>query len=394
MEKKHDRGGTDLTEQVAAWFESFEKRFFNELKHNFMEDQQLDWQQLTHWHLELIAKVTALHAAEENEGNQQATDAVLSVEEALKMSADGLRGHRIYTLKNAENMVCDCIGDLHSDPESLMQLLKETGFIQSCLAGAPHRLVFMGDYVDRGKAHLALLGRLLTLKIAFPDRVFLLRGNHDGGIIEGPDQVKLPYRKPDDEPDEDYFPTYLIKLNKHHPETEPLLKAYLDFFNTLGQLAFIQTGEKITLAVHGGVPRPVLQDGHYFSYLKHLSELSDVNFIDAHGRTMVQNIMWSDPYKGSGELREGMGRYYFTEAQYDDFASTIGIDQMLRGHQYMDEGFECHFDGKVHTIFSSGTWPRLILNPMTAYPQVAAKWARILPSGGIEIHPKKTDISY
>lgn len=378
-----------MIEQVAMWFEDFEKHFIGELKHNFMTDDQVDWRYLTSWHLERIEKVTTLHLAEECEQNREAVETLLSVKEAIQSSADGFRGHRIYTLKLDAHMRCDCIGDLHSDPESLMMLLKETGFIQSCVNDLPHRLVFMGDYVDRGKAHLALLGRILTLKLAFPDRVFLLRGNHDGGLLEGPDQVKLPYRKPDNEPDEDYFPTYLLKLKHHHPETEPLLKAYLDFFNTLGQLALIQAGEKTILAVHGGVPRPVLHEGNYYSYLKHLSELSDVNYMDAHGRTMVQNIMWSDPYRGTGDLREGMGRFFYTEAQYDDFAKTIGIDYMLRGHQYMPEGFERHFDGKVHTIFSSGTWPHLILNPMTAYPQVAAKWARILPNGDLEIHPIK-----
>lgn len=382
---------------VNAWLSAFEAQIRLEIDQNTLDEQTLeavDWSALTAWHLTLIQSVSELHVAEESLALQALLENELSAKSIFDAGASGFRGHRIYMLSNPPEMVCDVIGDLHSDPTSLMHLLKQTGFIESCLNNQPHRLIFMGDYVDRGKAHLALLGRLLLLKRMYPDRIFLLRGNHDGGILEGPDKVKLPYRKPDDEADEDYFPTYLLQLKKRCPETAPLLPAYLAFFNTLGQLAFINTGNQITLAVHGGLPRPVYESGHYFGYLKSLSELADEQHVDAFGRTMVQNIMWSDPYRGSGDLREGMGRFFYTEAQVEDFAKTVGIRQILRGHEAFDTGYSKHFGGKVYTIFSSGQWPESANNPMTAYPKVTAKWARVCANRKIEIHPKKTDICY
>ena len=386
-----------MDEAVNGWLSAFEARVLYEVGQNVLAEDTLesvDWAKLTAWHLALIQQVSSIHAEEESPHLKLILENNLSAQAVMASQTEGLRGHRIYVLKNPPEMLCDVVGDLHSDPYSFMQLLKQTGFIASCLQNKPHCLVFMGDYVDRGKAHLDLLGRLLLLKSIFPDRVFLLRGNHDGGILEGPNQVKLPYRKPEDEADEDYFPTYLIKLMSHRPETEALLGAYLDFFNTLGQMAFIKSGAKITLAVHGGLPRPVLDDGRYFAYLNSLADLSDVNRMDAHGRTMVQNVMWSDPYRGTGDLREGMGRFFFTEVQFDDFAKTIGIHQMLRGHEAFDAGYAVHFRRKVHTIFSSGQWSKQAENPLTAYPKVSAKWARVTSNGKIEIHPKKSDICY
>ena len=374
------------------FFEAFESLFFQELRHNQVEaGPDIDWRHLTALHIALMDRVAGNHQGEETELNRKILETCICTEQLFSEFDEGKRGHRIY-LMGSDQTDYDLVGDLHGDPISLMEIVKRTGLIQNAIERRPHKIVFMGDYVDRGKAHLSTMARLLALKYCLPDRIFLLRGNHDGGIYLGPQQVQLPYRKYDEEPEEDYFPTYLIQLSKVHPETEPLLKAYLDFFNTLGQFALIRTGKVMTMAVHGGIPRPLLAEGGYFTYLENLAMLSDPDYTDPFGRKMTQNLMWSDPYSGEGELREGLGRFYFTEEQFLDFIETIGVHQMLRGHEWMDAGFREHFDGRLYTIFSSGQWKGIKENPLTAYPTVRGKWARLRSEGVIEICSKSEDV--
>jgi serine/threonine-protein phosphatase 4 catalytic subunit len=45
--------------------------------------------------------------------------------------------------------------------------------------GSRGKIAFLGDYIDRGLYGMECIILILSYKLAFPNRVFLLRGNHD-----------------------------------------------------------------------------------------------------------------------------------------------------------------------------------------------------------------------
>lgn len=67
------------------------------------------------------------------------------------------------------------VGDIHGQFFDLVAMLRKIRVPESTTT----KILFMGDYVDRGEYGPEVITYLLTLKICFPNSVFLLRGNHE-----------------------------------------------------------------------------------------------------------------------------------------------------------------------------------------------------------------------
>ncbi|XP_051115236.1 serine/threonine-protein phosphatase 7 [Andrographis paniculata] len=66
------------------------------------------------------------------------------------------------------------VGDVHGQLHDVLFLLREAGY-----PGDDRFFVFNGDYVDRGAWGLEVFLILLAWKVLMPQRVYLLRGNHE-----------------------------------------------------------------------------------------------------------------------------------------------------------------------------------------------------------------------
>lgn len=314
----------------------------------------VDIHELCEFHSYLIDCVSKIHMNEQSSKNKTILKAEYNVAKALPQCDDSKRAHNIYTF----NAHCDYvfIGDLHSDDASLTRALDVTEFYSKMLNNSSNKLIFTGDYVDRGHVHLKIMERLLILKYLFPENIFLLRGNHDGGILLEDGTIKFPYGIPAEDDRDMYFPHYLKHLEETNDScSKDFLSSYLKFFNTLAYIACVKTNEHILFAVHGGIPRPLEDSTTPFSYISTLSDLTNEDIKDSLDRTICQNIMWSDPYKDDDNFRVKSGRFHFKQDSFDMFRKKFGIDTLIRGHEEAIEGHAHHLNDGCITVFSSGT---------------------------------------
>jgi len=85
-----------------------------------------------------------------------------------------------------QNTRVEIIGDIHGEMdtmEAIFHSLKNKNLINEFMYMPDNaRIIFLGDYTDRGNFNLQVLASALILSAKNPDKVFLLKGNHEFDI--------------------------------------------------------------------------------------------------------------------------------------------------------------------------------------------------------------------
>ena len=248
------------------------------------------------------------------------------------------------------------IGDLHADLNSFLEILKSIKFQEDF---DNINLVFLGDYIDRGKDKLEVVNRIILLKYLLPNNIHLLRGNHELYRIDNDGNYLSPMKNAD----MSYLFDFLTLLAtdekyKEYGMTKEYIKLYADFFDSMPTVALFNFKDIKICAMHGGLPRADLYSNDYYdsqSYTN-FNTLLDSTTKDNVGISQKINMLWSDPYDGydEGFTNTSEVRFSFSKNQFIAFCKKYDIDMILRAHEAQHNGYKPYFDNRLISVFSSG----------------------------------------
>lgn len=185
--------------------------------------------------------------------------------------------------------------------------------------GSPARP--LGDYVDRGYYSVETVTLLVCLKIRYPQRITILRGNHESR------QITQVYG---------FYDECLRKYGNAN-----VWKYFTDLFDYLPLTALI---ENQIFCLHGGLSPSI-------DTLDNIRSLDRIQEVPHEGP--MCDLLWSDPDDrcGWGISPRGAG-YTFGQDISEAFNHNNGLTLVARAHQLVMEGYNWSQDRNVVTIFS------------------------------------------
>jgi len=208
------------------------------------------------------------------------------------------------------------VGDVHGQFHDLLELFQ--------IAGQPPttNFLFLGDYVDRGYYSVETVTMVIALKVRYPNRITMIRGNHESRQIT---QV---------------YGFYDECLRKYG--TAAVWQCITDLFDYLPLAAVV---ENRLFCPHAGLS-PSLDT---LDHIRHLNRFEEV----PHEGPMC-DLLWSDPDErvGWGMSPRGAG-YTFGQDISEQFNHQNGLDFIVRAHQLVMDGYQWAHEKQVVTIFSA-----------------------------------------
>jgi len=209
------------------------------------------------------------------------------------------------------------VGDLHGELSSVRA-------VQKYIKDYPnHQFVFLGDYADRGPQQVETFNLVMALALAYPERMIMLRGNHES------DRIATKYG-------------FYNVVSKQF--SFDLFRHYSRVFEVL-PIGVYKPSDFI--AFHGGVPEGVSSLEDIQSRNRRHPDFPD---------DVICQIVWNDPKDGDFRFRNstrGERTRFFGKKAFTEFMENIDTRIMFRAHEVFPNGYKTFFDDRLISVFSA-----------------------------------------
>lgn len=259
-------------------------------------------------------------------------------------------------------------GDIHGQFDDLIRFFNKWNYPHEYKNGDIEYCdyLFLGDYVDRGSFSLEVICLLMSLKLKYPEKIWILRGNHEDRSIN----INFGfYEECRSRLEKDSFTDVYESIN--------------DFFDYLPLCATIDND---ILCLHGGL-------GQNLSNLESIENIKRPLIVKHEASTkeeqIVMDILWSDPTEqdsinGIQPNLSRDGSQYGNIVRFgpdivEKFLESNNLSMIIRAHECVMDGFERFCKGKLITLFSATDYCRqfknaggmlLINNKLTIIPHI------------------------
>lgn len=218
--------------------------------------------------------------------------------------------------KNKDTKVTVC-GDTHGQFFDVLNIFKKFGKVSK-----EHTYLFNGDFVDRGSWSCEVALLFYSLKILYPQNIFLNRGNHET------DNMNKIYGFEDE---------------CKHKYSKRVFDLFSDSFNTLPLASLINNDY---LVMHGGLPS---------NKESTLDDIRKINrFVQPPREGLFMELLWSDPQEanGLGPSQRGLG-FAFGPDITEDYLKRNNLLKIFRSHEVRMGGVKFEHNDKLLTVFSA-----------------------------------------
>ncbi|KAK6590846.1 calcineurin like phosphatase with 3x Efhand domains at N-terminus [Cryptosporidium xiaoi] len=263
---------------------------------------------------------------------------------------------------NGENNAIRIFGGLYGQLSDLLHLFENFSW--------PHyqkgdilsmKYVFLGDYIDFGGFSLEIICLLFSFKILYPDRIFLLRGNHEDISINVSSGLFDECNK------------------KFGANGQFLWERINDVFEFLSLAVLVN--DRI-LCLHSGIGKSIKKLEHLENISKPIHVSSDLlirgtlqSSLENTDETMrILDCLWSEIIESNNSIcspseskecinetdveyndenSENFKRFKFDMKDVSNFISSNNIELIVRTSEYCKNGCDSHGNGKIITVTST-----------------------------------------